>query len=113
MEKMAHIHRGDHDDDRFYPDRRRRGCEPRDQRAALEALSIFHESFPDTLAAIQAEAREVLALAQRLDAAAFQDGDGVSLRLMLWRLDRFVCDAEEDVQAYYGDVPAPRRGSAS
>ncbi len=105
--------KGDFADDRFYPDRRRPGCEPRDPRAALEALSIFHESFPDTLAAIQVEARQVLAKARRLDAAAFQDGDGVSLRLILWRLDRLICDAEEDVRAYYGDVPAPRRGSAS
>lgn len=101
--------KGDSADDRFYPDRRRPGCEPRDPRAALEALCIFHEAFPDTLAAIQAEAQQVLATAQRLDAAAFQDGDGVSLRVMLWRLDRLICDAEEDVRGHYGEVPAPRR----
>lgn len=107
---MAHIYKGVSDDADFYPNRRRPGCEPRDR---LEALSVFHSSFPGTLAEIEAGAREVLALAERLDAAAIQDGDGVLLRLLAWRLDRLAWRAEDDVQAFYGDVPAPRRGAAS
>ena len=99
----VHIHR-DSDDDRWYADDRRRGCEPRD---ALEALSFFHESFPGTLAEIEAGAREVLAIAERLDAAAVQGGDAVLIRLLLWRLDRLAWRAEDDVQALYGKVPAP------
>jgi len=110
MTKMTHIYKGDSDDGHFYPDRRRPGCEPRDP---LEALSVFHRSFPGTLAAIEAGAREVLALAERLDAAAVQDGDAVLLRLTLWRLDRLAWRAEDDVQAFYGKVAAPRRGAAS
>lgn len=101
---MAHIHRGDPADDRWEAAHRRRGCEPRD---ALESLSVFHTSFPDTLAEIKAGARDVLALAERLDAAAVQDGDAVLLRLHLSRLERLAWRAEDDVRAFYGDVPAP------
>ena len=104
MEKMADIYKGDSADDRWEAAHRRRGCEP---RAAIEALSVFHTSFPDTLAEIEARAREVLALAERLDAAAVQDGDAVLLRLHLSRLERLAWRAEDDVQAFYGDVPAP------
>jgi hypothetical protein len=107
---MTHRFKGDSDNGRFYRDRRQPGCEPRDP---LEALSVFHTSFPDTLAAIEAGARKVLALAERLDAAAVQDGDAVLIRLLLWRLDRLAWRAEDDVQAFYGKVPAPRRGAAS
>ena len=104
MEKMAHIYKGDSADDRWEAAHRRRGCEPRD---ALESLSVFHTSFPDTLAQIGTAAREVAALAERLDAAAVQDGDAVLLRLHLSRLERLAWRAEDDVQAFYGDVPAP------
>jgi hypothetical protein len=48
-----------------------------------------------------------------LDARAVQDGDAVPLRLHLSRLERLAWRAEDDVQAFYGDVPAPRRWAAS
>jgi len=106
---MAHIYKGDFADDRWYADDRRPGCEPRD---ALESLAFFWEALPATLAEIEAGAREVLAIAERLDAAAVQGGDAVLLRLALSRLERLAWRAEDDVQAFYGDKPAPRRGSA-
>lgn len=108
-DKNGPYDKGDSDDDRWYADDRRRGCEPRD---ALEALSHFHESLPGTLDEIEVLAREVLALAERLDAAAVQGGDAVLLRFALSRLERLAWMAEDDVQAFYGDKPAPRRGAA-
>jgi len=106
---MALIIKGDSNDDRWHADNRRLGCERRD---ALESLAFFHDSFPGTLAEIEAGAREVLALAEQLDAAAVQGGDAVLLRFHLSRLERLAWRAEDDVQAFYGHKPAPRRGAS-
>jgi hypothetical protein len=106
---MPHIYRGYSADDRWNADDRPPGCEPLD---ALEALAFFHESFPGTLAEIVGRARELLALAERLDAAGVQAGDAVLLRLHLHRLEEWAWRAEDEVQAFYGSTPAPRRGAA-
>ena len=46
---------------------------------------MFLASLPDTRAEIEAGAGEVLALAERLDASAVQDGNAVLFRLHLSR----------------------------
>ena len=70
---------------------------------------MFLASLPDTRAKIEAGANEVLALAERLDAAAVQDSNSVLLSLHLSRLEPLAYGAET-ADPVRGDCPRRQHG---